>query len=207
METEVIRQLLQFSPEEFAPDAACPSEELLHKVCEIKKWNVSGEFPHYYVENWAEVTLGRSAHVRLLNSVKHIHLHPLNFENLIGGIETVLQQRKRFRPDEEFMDKLVKATQDLKPRSEGAQSAPPVYGLAKIFSHLKNQPGSQITRESFGLNLSRLMARPQLQHPRSIELVGTEKRGSQSFVLVISGKPRRVDGLQWGTVNLQTLDI
>jgi hypothetical protein len=206
METELIRQLLQFSAEEYAPDSACPSEELLYKICEMKKWQVTGTYPHYIVNQWVDVTLGRSAHVRLLNSVKHIHLHPLNFENLIAGIETVLKQRKAFRPDEHFMDKLVKATQDLKPRSEVGQSMPPVYGLQKIFSHLQAQDRN-LTRENFGLNLSFLIARPKLQHPRSLELVGSEQRGSHIFTLAIHDDNRRVDGLQWGTLNLNTLDI
>ena len=206
METELIRQLLQFSAEEYAPDSACPSEALLYKICEMKKWKATGTYRHYIVNQWVEVTLGRSAHVRLLNSVKHIHLHPLNFENLMAGIETVLKQRQAFRPDAHFMDQLVKATQDLKPRSEADQSTPPVYGLQKIFSHLQDQDRT-LTRENFGLNLSFLMARPKLQHPRSIELVGTERRGSHSFILVINDQNRRVDGLQWGTLNLNTLDI
>lgn len=207
METELIRQLLQFTAEEYAPDDPCPAEALLQKVCEIKKWQYTGQFPHYFVENWVEVTLGRSAHVRLLNSIKHVHLNPLNFENLIRGVETVLAQRKAFRPDPEFMNKLVKATQDLKPRSQTGVLITPTYGLQTLFQHLKDQYGPTLTRESFGLNLSYLMARPALQQPRTIELVGTEQRGQQSFVLVIDGKPRRVDALQWGTVKLNTLDI
>lgn len=207
METELIRQLLQFSAEEYAPEDPCPAESLLHKVCEMKQWKYTGQFPHYFVENWVELTLGRSAHVRLLNSVKHLHLHPLNFENLIRGIEAVLAQRKTFRPDPEFMNTLVKATQDLKPRSQTGVLITPVYGLQTLFKHLKDQYNPALTREAFGLNLSFLMARPALQQPRSIELVGTEQRGQQSFVLVVDGVPRRVDGLQWGTVKLNTLDI
>lgn len=206
METELIRQLLQFSAEEYAPDSPCPSEELLYKICDMKKWKVTGTYPHYIVNQWVDVTLGRSAHVRLLNSVKHIHLHPLNFENLIAGIETLLQQRKAFRADKSFMDQLVKATQDLKPRSEAGQSMPPVYSLQKIFNHLHDH-NRNLTRENFGLNLSLLMARPQLQHPRSIELVGSEQRGSHIFTLAINDHNRRVDGLQWGTLDLNTLDI
>lgn len=206
MENGLIRQLLQFSAEEYAPNSDCPSEELLYKVCEMKKWSVNGTYPHYIVNQWVDVTLGKSAHVRLLNSVKHIHLHPLTFENLIAGIEKVIAQRKTFRPDKTFMDQLIKATQDLKPRSEAIQSMPPVYGLQKIFSHLQAQNRS-LTRELFGLNLSFLMARPQLQHPRSIELLGTEQRGSHIFTLPIDNQPRRADGLQWGTLNLNTLDI
>lgn len=206
MENGLIRQLLQFTAEEYAPDSARPSEALLFKVCEMKKWSVVGTYPHYIVNEWVDVTLGKSAHVRLLNSVKHIHLHPLNFENLIGGIETVLAQRKAFRPDKSFMDQLIKATQDLKPRSGSTQSMPPVYALQKVFSHLQAQ-NRDLSREQFGLNLSFLMARPKLQHPRSIELVGSEQRGAHVFTLVINNQARRVDGLQWGTLNLNTLDI
>ncbi len=203
---ELISQLMSFTPEEFAPDSDFPAEDMLKSVCEMEDWSYTGTFPYFHVNNWVEVALGSSAHVRLLNSVKHTHLNPLNYGNLRAGIAHALQQRKDFQPNPQFMQHLIKATDALKPEEAGADNTPPVYPLHKIFTQIRQQY-PHLTREHFGLNLAFLMARPQYQKPRSIELEPTTTRSLNCYTLVIEGEVQKVCGLRWGTVQLNTLDI
>lgn len=158
-----------------------PSYFLLTKVCELKKWPLSGNFPRFLVAAQVEVTLSlkNKAFCRILNARSHTPLDPLTLEGLQSQIAQDLAVAQAWKTDPPaFLSQLFEHYQSL-----CSADGEPVL-LSEIYQALSHRKPTY-RREYFGLDLNRSLNSGRSKNKsHALSVLPAPQRQSQSFYVV-----------------------
>ncbi|PIQ27020.1 hypothetical protein COW36_16080 [bacterium (Candidatus Blackallbacteria) CG17_big_fil_post_rev_8_21_14_2_50_48_46] len=190
---DFVKALMSFDAEDLDMGESEVSSELflLKKICELKKWPVSGDYPRFYISQKVEVTLTRKnkAFCRVLNARSHETLEPLSMEGLQEAINACFKQVASWKTNAQaFMKQVFELYSEFR-SSDGAPVA-----LADLYQALYHQkPGYR--REHFGLDLNHCLnsglTRNQ-SHYLSV-IPATSRQGQSFYVFDTTGTGQWVD--------------